>query len=178
MRGVVDAAVGRLGRIDVVVSNAGYGLFGPLEEFEEGDLRRQLETNFFGAVNLVRSVLPHLRRERSRHMILISSLEGITPLLAGETMYAASKFAAEGMFESLSKEVAPLGLAVTIVEPGPVRTDFAARAEIQRPSISDYLESVGSALVAFDQLAGNQPNDPTRVADAIIQAVDVDDPPL
>lgn len=102
-------------------------------------------------------MLPHLRRERAGHIVQISSLEGIAPLLAWATIYAASKFAAEGMLEALAKEVAPLGLGVTIVEPGPVRTDFAGHAEVHEPSISDYGDSVGSALVAFGQLAGNHP---------------------
>lgn len=108
----------------------------------------------------------------------ISSLEGIAPMLAGESAYAATKFAVEGLSEALAKEVGHLGVRVTIVEPGPVRTDFAARAVARPPRNDDYDPSVGDALRLFEQLAGNQPNDPARVAAGVIQAVDADQPPL
>ena len=108
----------------------------------------------------------------------MSSLEGVAPVLAGETAYAATKFAVEGLCEALAREVEHLGIRVTIVEPGPVRTDFAAGAVAKPSGIDDYDASVGEALRLFAQLAGNQPNDPARVAAAIVRAVESDDPPL
>jgi NAD(P)-dependent dehydrogenase (short-subunit alcohol dehydrogenase family) len=177
-RAAFAAAIAAFGRVDVVVNNAGYGLFGALEELGDDELRRQFETNVFGALNVTRAALPHLRDQRGRHIVQISSLEGVAPLLAGESAYAASKFAVEGLSEALAKEVEHLGVRVTIVEPGPVRTDFAAGAVARPPSSDDYEPSVGEALRLFEQLAGNQPNDPARVAAAIVEAVDAQRPPL
>lgn len=108
----------------------------------------------------------------------ISSLEGIAPIAAGETAYAATKFAVEGLAEALAKEVAHLGIKVTIVEPGPLRTGFATGAIAQPPQNGDYAESVGKALEWFEELSGRQPNDPFLVATAIIEAVTSPEPPL
>ena len=177
-RAALDAAIAAFDRVDVVVNNAGYGLFGALEELADDELRAQFETNVFGALNVTRAALSQLRRQRSGHVVQISSLEGVAPMLAGETAYAATKFAVEGLCEALAKEVAHLGVRVTIVEPGPVRTDFGDRAVATPPRSDDYDPSVGEALRLFAQLAGNQPNDPARVAAAIIRAVDADEPPL
>jgi NAD(P)-dependent dehydrogenase (short-subunit alcohol dehydrogenase family) len=173
-----DAAMNVFGHIDVVVNNAGFGLFGPLEELPDDELRREFDTNVFGAVNVLRAVLPHLRAQQSGHIVQISSLEGVAPALAGECAYAGTKFAVEGICEGLAKEVAHLGIGVTIVEPGPIRTDFAEGATAQGPEDADYQESVGKALEWFADLAGKQPNDPGRVAEAIIEAVSSPNPPL
>jgi NAD(P)-dependent dehydrogenase (short-subunit alcohol dehydrogenase family) len=177
-RAALDAGRGAFGRVDVVVNNAGYGLFGALEELSEEQLRAEFETNVFGALNVTRAALPMLRRQRSGHLVQISSLDGIAPAVAGETAYASTKFAVEGLSEALSKEVAHLGVRVTIVEPGPIRTDFAEGAAAQAVEIDDYAESVGKALEWFEQLSGRQPNDPRRVAAAIIGAVESAEPPL
>ena len=175
----VQAAVSAFRRIDVVVNNAGYGLFGALEELSDTQLRNEFETNFFGSLNVIRSALPVLRRQRSGHVVQISSLDGIAPAVAGETAYAATKFATEGLCEALAREVGHLGLRVTIVEPGPIRTDFAEAAVTKRVEIDDYAPSVGEALGWFEtELAGKQPNDPARVAESIIDAVEADVPPL
>jgi NAD(P)-dependent dehydrogenase (short-subunit alcohol dehydrogenase family) len=178
VRSAVDTAVGTFGRIDVVVNNAGYGLFGALEELPDDDLRREFDTNVFGSLNVIRAALPHLRRQRSGHIVQISSLEGVAPAVAGESAYAGTKFAVEGIAEGLAKEVEPLGIRVTIVEPGPLRTDFAGGSTVRPPESEDYRESVGAALEWFAELAGSQPNDPRRVAEAIIAAVEADEPPL
>jgi NAD(P)-dependent dehydrogenase (short-subunit alcohol dehydrogenase family) len=177
-RDAVEAATGEFGRIDVLVNNAGYGLFGPLEEISEQDLRREFDTNVFGAVNVIRAVLPIMRAQHSGRIVQISSLEGVAPAVAGESAYSGTKFAAEGIHEGLAKEVDHLGIGVTIVEPGPIRTDFASGAAVTEPSDPDYEESVGAALEWFADLAGNQPNDPARVAAAIIDALDAEEPPL
>jgi NAD(P)-dependent dehydrogenase (short-subunit alcohol dehydrogenase family) len=178
VRAAIDAGVRAFGRIDVVVNNAGYGLFGALEELSDDELRAEFETNVFGSLNVTRAALPHMRRQRSGHVVQISSLEGIAPALAGESAYAGTKFAVEGIAEGLAKDVKHLGIRVTIVEPGPMRTDFAGGASVTPPKSDDYAESVGAALEWFEQLAGRQPNDPRRVAEAIIAAVDAEEPPL
>jgi NAD(P)-dependent dehydrogenase (short-subunit alcohol dehydrogenase family) len=178
VRAAVDAGVARLGRLDVVVNSAGYGLFGALEELSDDDLRATFDTNVFGSFNVMRAALPHMRRQRSGHIVQISSLEGIAPALGGESAYAGTKFAVEGIAEGLAKDVAHLGIRVTIVEPGPLRTDFASGARVTPPQSDDYAESVGAALEWFEQLAGRQPNDPRRVAEAIIAAVVAEEPPL
>jgi NAD(P)-dependent dehydrogenase (short-subunit alcohol dehydrogenase family) len=177
-RTALASATEAFGRVDVVVNNAGYGLFGALEELDDEQLRRQFETNVFGPVNVIRAALPQLRRQGSGHIVQISSLEGVAPILAGETAYAATKFAAEGLCEALAMEVRHLGIRVTIVEPGPVRTDFAAGSVAEPSQIDDYDASVGEALRLFEQLAGNQPNDPARVAAAVVEAIEADEPPL
>ncbi|GAB3415594.1 Rossmann-fold NAD(P)-binding domain-containing protein [Flindersiella endophytica] len=174
----VEAGIDSFERIDVVVNAAGYGLFGALEELSLDQWRRQFETNVFGPLNVTRAALPQLRKQRSGHIVQFSSLDGVAPALPGEAAYAASKFALEGLSEVLAKEVAHLGLKVTIVEPGPFRTAFAAGATANAVEIDDYQESVGEALRWFEQIAGSQPGDPSKAAAAIIAAVDAADPPL
>ena len=177
-RAAVEAGVRLFGRIDVVVNNAGYGLFGALEELPDDVLRKVFDTNVFGALAVTRAALPYLRRQRSGHLVQISSLEGIAPVAAGEVAYAATKFAVEGVAEALAAEVAHLGIRVTIVEPGPVRTDFAGNATARPPQDTDYHDSVGAAFEWFENIAGQQPNDPALVARAIISAVESTEPPL
>lgn len=174
----VAETVAAFGRIDVVVNNAGYGVFGSLEELPEDQVRRQFEVNTFGTWNVTRAVLPQLRAQRSGHVVQMSSLDGVAPEAAGEAAYAGSKFAVEGMSEVLAMEVAHLGIKVTIVEPGAVRTDFGGAAVVQPVGIADYQDSVGKAVSYFESLVGKQPNDPHRVAAAILRAVDSPDPPL
>ena len=175
---IVAAGVDRFGRIDVVVNNAGYGHFGAVEELTDRELREQFEVNLFGVLNVTRAVLPQLRAQRSGHIVQMSSLNGIEGMVGG-AYYCASKFAVEGLSESLAQEVAALGIEVTIVEPGPHRTQFASErsARMAKP-IDDYAQIVGEAREAFAGMDGNQPGDPERAAQAIITAVDADDPPL
>jgi NAD(P)-dependent dehydrogenase (short-subunit alcohol dehydrogenase family) len=176
-RTAIDAAVRAFGRIDVVVNNAGYGALGALEELSDEELHSQFETNVFGALNVTRAALPQLRRQRSGHIVQLSSLSGVVPN-AGEGAYAGSKSALEGLSESLAKEVAHLGIRVTIVEPGPFRTDFAGRSLQKADPIDDYADSVGATRELIAELDGNQPNDPVRGAEAIIGAIESPNPPL
>lgn len=174
----VRSGVDTFGHVDVVVNAAGYGLFGALEELSLDQWRQQFETNVFGPLNVTRAALPQLRKQRSGHIVQLSSLDGVAPAVPGESAYAASKFALEGLSEVLAKEVAHLGIKVTIVEPGPFRTAFASGATAVPVAISDYEASVGEALRWFEQIAGSQPGDPSKAAAAIIAAVDSTDPPL
>lgn len=174
---VVEEAVSAFGRLDVVVNNAGYGLRGGIEEVSEEQMRTQFETNVFGVLGVTRAVLPYLRRQRSGHIVQMSSVGGIVSTIGGG-MYAGTKFAVEGFSEALAKEVADFGIRVTIVEPGPFRTDFAGRSRGQARAIEDYAGSVGQAHEHFVAMDGAQPNDPARGAQAIMQAVEAEDPPL
>jgi NAD(P)-dependent dehydrogenase (short-subunit alcohol dehydrogenase family) len=173
----IDAAVTAFGRIDVLVNNAGYGVLGAVEELTDDQLRRQFETNLFGALNVTRAALPQLRRQRSGHIVALSSLSA-TVANAGEGAYVGSKAALEGVSESLAQELAPLGIRVTIVQPGPFRTDFAGRSLQKAEPIDDYAATVGAARELLRELDGNQPNDPARGAAAIIEAIDADEPPV
>jgi NAD(P)-dependent dehydrogenase (short-subunit alcohol dehydrogenase family) len=177
VREAVDRAVSRFGRIDVVVNNAGYAHVGAVEELSDREWRQLIDTDLFGAINVTRAVLPHMRERRSGHLVQMSSLNGIEGLPGGG-YYAASKFALEGLSESLAEEVAPLGISVTIVEPGPHRTRLlSARSVRSSPPIGDYADSVGRVREQLEQLDGQQPGDPARAARAIVDAVEADAPP-
>lgn len=166
------------GRIDVLVNNAGYGYFTSIEEGEEEKIRAQFDTNFFGLVNMIQAVLPGMRKQKSGHIINFSSIGGLVGFTA-TGFYHATKFAVEGLSESLSKEVGPLGIKVLLVEPGPFRTDWAGRStsrtEVQ---IDDYKTSVGDRMAASLQGSGKQKGDPIRGSEAIIKAVESDAPHL
>jgi NAD(P)-dependent dehydrogenase (short-subunit alcohol dehydrogenase family) len=175
---VVSQTLERFGRIDVLVNNAGYGLLGAAEEYEVSQLRRQFETNFFGLVNITRAVLPIMRRARSGWIVNISSVGGVRAI-AGFSAYNATKFAVEGFSEALAQEVGPLGIAVTIVEPGRFRTDWAGRSlEVAPSTIAEYAATVGATRDLMTSVNGSQEGDPERAAAAIIKAVDADRPPL
>ena len=166
-----------LGRIDVLVNNAGSGLLGAFEEHGETELRAAFETNLFGALAVTRAVLPGMRRRRSGHVVQMSSVVGVTSGLGG-TAYAGPKAALEAISEALAAEVAHLGIRVTIVEPGPFRTDFGGRSLRWGKPLDDYAPVIAPARAAFTASHGTQPGDPYRGAEAIIAAVDLDDPPL
>jgi NAD(P)-dependent dehydrogenase (short-subunit alcohol dehydrogenase family) len=174
----VSETVAHFGRVDVVFNNAGYGHVGAVEELSDAELRQQIEVDFFGVVNVTRAALPHMRRQRSGHFVQMSSLNGVEPLPGG-AFYTAAKFAVEGFSESLAGEVAHLGIKVTIVEPAPFRTRFLSNesARWSRP-MDDYDASVGQVRRTLRQMDGKQPGDPARAAQAIIQAVEAENPPL
>lgn len=173
----VSQAIATFGRIDVLVNNAGYGVFGAVEEVSDADVRRQFETNVYGALNVTRAVLPHLRRQRSGHILNISSSGGFIGF-AGAGIYCASKFALEGWSEALAKEVASLGIHVTIVEPGAFRTAFNGTLVSPNQSVDDYAATSGQMLQWLQQMNGQQPGDPQKAAIAMIQAVNHPNPPL
>jgi NAD(P)-dependent dehydrogenase (short-subunit alcohol dehydrogenase family) len=160
------------GRIDVLVNNAGYGYFSSIEEGEEEKIRAQFETNVFGLVNVIQAVLPGMRKQKTGTIINFSSIGGLVGFTA-TGFYHATKFAVEGLSESLSKEVAPLGIKVLLVEPGPFRTDWAGRSTSRTPvTIADYEEGVGKRMQASLQGSGKQAGDPVRGGEAIIKAVE------
>ncbi len=175
---VVEQSVAKFGRIDVLVNNAGHGLTGAVEEASDAEIMNVYETNVFGLMRLTRAVLPHLRKQKSGHIVNLSSIGGLVGL-PGWGIYNSTKFAVEGLSEALAVEVAPLGIGVTIVEPGPFRTDFlggslAATAKV----LPDYKETAGQTRAATSQRNGKQPGDPALAADAIIKAVTSPKPPL
>jgi NAD(P)-dependent dehydrogenase (short-subunit alcohol dehydrogenase family) len=178
IRSAVDAALAEYGQIDVLVNNAGHGLIGALEELTDEQTREVLETNVFGVLAVTRAVLPHLRERRSGHIVQLSSVGGVVGN-PGHAIYATSKFALEGMSEALAGEVAPLGIRVSIVEPGPFRTEFAGRSMRFADPIADYRETpAGRLREHFAEQDGRQPNDPARAAAAILKLVDTPDAPL
>ncbi|MEQ1852410.1 MAG: oxidoreductase [Chthoniobacteraceae bacterium] len=178
VKAVVAQAVEAFGRIDVVVNNAGYGLVGAFEELGAEQITRNFDTNFFGALEVIRAALPVLRAQGSGHIVNISAAAVISNY-AGFSIYGAAKWALEGVSESLAAELKPLGVKVTIVQPGPFRTDFIARSlERAESHIADYDRTSGKFARFLETMAGKQPGDPAKAAEAIIAAVESDTPPL
>ncbi len=175
----VEAAVARFGRIDVLINNAGYGLVGAVEEASATDVRRIYETNVFGLLNVTRAVLVQMRRQRSGHIVNISSLGGYRAA-AGFGVYSSTKFAVEGLSEALRDEVAPLGIHVTVVEPGYFRTDFLDSTSLveSQHRIDDYAGTAGAVRSRAATLSHQQPGDPDKLATAIVTLVEAKEPPL
>ena len=174
----VAAAKARFGRIDILVNNAGHGYNAAIEEGEEEPIRRMFEANVFGLAAMMRLVLPIMRAQGFGHMVNITSVGGLTGN-PGTGYYCATKFAVEGMSQSLQAEAAHLGIRVTIVEPGPFRTDFQGRSmTIPGKTIEAYAQTAGLRRTQLRESSGKQAGDPVRAADAIIKAVECDDPPL
>jgi NAD(P)-dependent dehydrogenase (short-subunit alcohol dehydrogenase family) len=173
----VDAAVDRFGGIDVLVNNAGYGYRAALEEGEDDDVRQLFETHVFGTVRTIKAVLPGMRARRSGTIVNLSSIGArISP--EGSGYYSAVKAAVEAMTLSLRKEVAPLGIAAMVVEPGGFRTDFAGRSLAQAAEpIADYADTAGRRRKEHDTAHGRQPGDPAKAAAALIEAVESGQPP-
>ena len=174
----VEAARKTFGRIDVLVNNAGYGYLAAVEEGDDADIRAMFDTNVFGLAAMTRAALPIMRAQKSGAIVNISSMGGFIGF-PGSGYYAATKFAVEGMSESLSKEVAPFGIKVVIVEPGPFRTDWAGRS-IKTPKrpIEAYEETAIARRRQIQGISGSQPGDPVRAAEAIIATVEQANPPL
>jgi NAD(P)-dependent dehydrogenase (short-subunit alcohol dehydrogenase family) len=175
----VEAAIARFSRIDVLVNNAGYGLLGAVEESSDSEVKAVFNTNVFGLLNVTRAVLPHMREQRSGHVINMSSVGGYSAY-QGWGVYGSTKFAVEGLTEALAAELAPLGVHATVVEPGFFRTDFLNDNSLvsTKQQIADYAETVG---VTRDFAAGAnhaQPGDPQKLATAMLELVDSDKPPV
>ena len=165
------------GRIDVLVNNAGYGYLASVEEGEDAEVRAMFETNLFGLLAVTKAVLPGMRARRTGHIMNISSIGG---LVANPSTgyYSATKFALEALSESLAKEVEPLGIRVTAIEPGPFRTDWAGRSlKVAKASIPDYVDTAGARSRQIAERSGKQPGDPVRASEAIIAIVEADQPP-
>ncbi len=174
----VKEAIDHFGRIDVLVNNAGWGYFGSVEESEESVVRAMMDTNFWGAADVIRTVLPVFRKQASGHIINISSVGGITGSPAFG-FYNASKFALEGLSSALAKEVAPLGIHVTNVEPGPFRTDWAGRShKSAAETIDDYQQTAHTASSKIEALSGSQVGSPELAAKAIIKLSTLSQPPF
>ena len=176
----VAAAVGRFGRIDTLVNNAGNFYAGYFEEISNSQFRAQMETNFFGPLNVTRAVLPVLRRQRNGQVVTITSTAGI---VGGEfcAAYAASKFALEGWMESLRFDVAPYGISTTVVEPGFFRTELlveGASSIWPELSIEDYAPRTAQTITAWKAMNGQQGGDPAKLGRALVQLMALDEPPL
>jgi NAD(P)-dependent dehydrogenase (short-subunit alcohol dehydrogenase family) len=175
---LAPAALNRFGRIDVLINNAGQGSLRAIEEFSSEQIRKQFDVNCFGVIEMIRAVLPVMRQQQSGHILNITSIGGLVSL-GGFALYCATKFAVEGFAEGLRDEVKPLGIHVTIVEPGAFRTEFAGAANMSPEQSIDAYQPVVEPLRQY--LYGNhgkQPGDPRKAALAMIQAVESDDPPL
>ena len=174
----VKQAQERFGRIDVLVNNAGIGYFGAIEESEEAEYRRMFEINFFGLAAVTNAVLPIMRAHRSGHIVNISSIGGMVAF-PGVGFYNATKFAVTGYSEALAKETAALGIKVTVVAPSGFRTDWAGRsANNTKIVIDDYATTAHANQNTIRGYSGNQPGDPVRAAQAIIKAVESENPPV
>src|SRR3569833_4398867 len=173
------AAVSKFGTIDVLINNAGYGHLGFFEEASDADIRAQYDTNVFGLFSVTRAVLPVLRKACKGHIFNLSSAAGIRGQEFA-SIYCSSKFAVEGFSEALAAEVAPFGIHVTIVEPGPFRTDFLTRESLRFSGtpIADYDERRERTQAAFETRNGKQPGDPVRLADALVRLVKGPKPPM
>lgn len=174
----VAQAEAKFGSIDVLVNNAGFGYVGALEESDEAEVRAMMETNFFGLARMTHEVLPGMRSRRRGNIVNISSIGGLVGF-PGVGYYNATKFAVEGLSEALSKEVAPLGIKVLVVEPGPFRTDWAGRSlKKSTLQIPEYAQTAGAFRERITSRNGKQAGDPVRAAEAIIKALESSNPPL
>lgn len=167
------------GEIDVIVNNAGYGLLGALEKASDADVERLFAVDVFAPFRIIRTALPYLRSQRHGHIINITSIAGRAPT-TGSAVYAAAKYALEGLSSALALEIAPLGIKVTAIAPGAFRTDFLSSHSIRKSDAEDaaYAETIGRSSAAFDSVAGRQLGNPDLAAQVIINLVRADNPPL
>lgn len=174
----VEKTIAHFAQIDVLVNNAGIGYFGAIEESEEAEVRRMFEINVFGLARMIQEVLPHMRKRRIGHILNIASIGGLRSF-PGVGFYNATKYAVDGLSESLSKELAPLGIKVTIIAPSGFRTDWAGRsAKDSSIRIADYATTAEKNKGDIRAYSGNQPGDPVRAAKAMIAVTESATPPL
>lgn len=178
IKSAVQATIDQFGQIDVLVNNAGIGYFAAIEESEEAEIRRMFEINFFGLAQMTQEVLPHMRKRKAGHILNITSIGGLRSF-PGIGFYNASKYAVDGLSEALSKEVAPLGIKVTIIAPSGFRTDWAGRsAKDTSIKIEDYAATAGKNAGDIRGYSGSQAGDPVKAALAMIQVTETENPPL
>jgi NAD(P)-dependent dehydrogenase (short-subunit alcohol dehydrogenase family) len=176
-RSAVDAAIASFGTLDVLVNNAGYGNVGPVEDTPLAEFRAQIETNLFGVIIMTKAVLQYFRERGAGRIVQVTSIGGrIGPV--GRAPYAAAKFGVEGFSETLAKEVAPLGVKVTILEPGGFRTDFAGSSTDLNPGRAEYDATVGATVRFQRDYNGKQPGDPAKAAAVLLHIASLPDPPL
>lgn len=176
--GAIKDTLAMFGCIDVLVNNAGYGVTGAVEEVAEQEYWPMFDTNVFGTIRMTKAWLPYLREQRHGHIVNLSSIGGLVGM-PGWGYYNATKFAVEGFSEALAAEVKPLGITVTIVEPGPFRTDFLGRSGVQaKARMADYAQTAGKTREYFETQSGKQAGDPQRAVEAIVAAVESPEPPL
>jgi len=172
-----EAAIASFGGLDVLVNNAGYGYVRPVEDTPLTEFRAQIEANLFGVIIMTKAVLPYFRERRAGHIIQVTSIAGrIGP--AGRAPYAAAKFGVEGFSESLLNEIGPLGIKVTIIEPGGFRTDFAGSSTQLSEGRPEYDSTVGAAVRFQRSYNGTQPGDPAKAAAAVLHVASLSEPPL
>lgn len=176
----VELTVKIFGKIDVIVNNAGYGLLGGIEELTDREARDNFEVNVFGSLNVIRKVLPYLRAQKSGHILNVSSIGGFTGAFAGAGIYCATKFAVNGFSETLSAEVAPFGIKVTIVQPGYFRTNFLSTGSLAVPQnqIADYQNVRDAINFHQNDMDQQQAGDPEKAAAAMISITTEANPPL
>lgn len=176
----VKQAITRFGQIDVLVNNAGYGLLGAVEEASDDEIKKQFDTNVFGLLDVTRAILPHMRTKKTGHIINISSLFGYKASVVGFGLYASTKFAVEGISEGLALEVNQFGIHVTSVAPGVFKTDFLASDSYvaSQKAMEEYTSTVGQMRNMAGQLHGNQPGDPAKLAQVVLQVANSENPPL
>jgi NAD(P)-dependent dehydrogenase (short-subunit alcohol dehydrogenase family) len=171
-------AIAAFGHIDVLVNNAGYGVNGAIEEVSEEEFEPMFQTNLYGLIRTTRAFLPHFRTRRSGHIVNLSSIGGLIGS-AGWGFYNTTKFAVEGFSEALAAEMKPLGVHVTVIEPGPFRTDFLGRSgKLAAKEMPEYTATAGKAREYLRTQSGRQPGDPQKAIEAVIQVVDAEQPPL
>ena len=174
---VVDGTIRSFGRLDVLCNNAGYGNVGPIEDTSIEDFRAQIETNLWGVIYVTKAALPFMRQQRAGRILQFSSIGGRIGAM-GRAPYSAAKFGVEGFSEVLAKETAPLGIKVTIIEPGGFRTDFAGTSTVINAGQEAYASTVGATAAFQRNFNGMQPGDPVKAARVILQIAATDDPPL
>jgi len=180
VKDAVTRAIDHFGKLDIVVNNAGYGIVGAIEEVSDAEARKQYDTNVFGVLNVLRATLPLLRKQRSGHIINVSSLFAFDPL-TGWALYGSTKNAVEGISHGLAKELEPFGIKVTVIEPGLFKTGFTGKSSyaVAQNAISDYENTmVGYMRKGTDAYHGTQPGDPSKLAAVVVKLGHTENPPL
>ena len=180
VKSALDKTVGHFGNIDVIVNNAGYGQLGTLEELSDAEARANFDVNVFGTLNVIRNAMPYLRGQKSGNIFNISSVGGYYGGFPGWGVYCSTKFAVAGFTEALAEEARDFGIHATVVYPAYFRTDFLTKDSVKTPenSIEAYEAARNSEKAHLDEINGNQPNDPVKAADVLIQISKEENPPV